>query len=135
MNKEIYEKVLADLDALPARSAWDRGVKQYALDILAGAVKESLVSLPALAGDRGLFHSVCLYGARDWKEYSYGACALVYDADIAQRLCTRTWLLQTDGGRRAPNNRETWLDVQAHALAQAESLLYTVIRWRSANEA
>ena len=62
---------------------------------------------------------VLLNGARDWREYSYGGCALIYDGDIAARVCTPSELRRTHGGQRDPNPRETWLDVQARALCQA----------------
>lgn len=60
-----------------------------------------------------------LNGARDWSEYSYGGCSLIYDGDIAERLCTPGELKRTRHGERRPNSREGWLDVQARALSQA----------------
>lgn len=45
--------------------------------------------------------------------------SLVFDEDIARRLCTKSELLWSDNGRRAPNKNEQWLDVQARALYQA----------------
>ena len=60
-----------------------------------------------------------LNGARDWNEYSCGGCSAIYDEHIARRLCTPSELRRTYYGNRRPNNRETWLDVQARALFQA----------------
>lgn len=54
-----------------------------------------------------------------WEQYSYGGCALVYDSDIAQTLCAPGELRKTRDGRRRPNSRETWPDVQTRALIQA----------------
>lgn len=64
---------------------------------------------------------------RNWQEYSYGGCALVYDEDIARRYCTNAELrkvTRADGtiSDRA-NAAETWLDVQARALSQAAILI------------
>lgn len=60
-----------------------------------------------------------LNGADNWNQYSRGGCYLVYDADIAELLCTPSELKRTRNGERRPNGREEWLDVQARALHQA----------------
>lgn len=60
-----------------------------------------------------------LNGANDWSQYSWGGSALIYDGDIAERLCTPSELKKTRNGERRPNSREEWLDVQARALYQA----------------
>ena len=60
-----------------------------------------------------------LNGARDWNAYSWGGSALIYDGDIAERLCTPSELKRTRHGERRPNSREEWLDTQARALYQA----------------
>lgn len=102
--------LVAKIESKNARSAWDRAVKAYALELLEG-VESELTRENASA--------VLLNGARDWREYSYGGCSLIYDADIAERVCSPSELKRTRGGERAPNGRETWLDVQARALFQA----------------
>ena len=60
-----------------------------------------------------------LNGAMDWEDYSYGGCSLIYDSQIAERLCTPSELKKKDGGRLEPNSQESWLDVQTRALRQA----------------
>ena len=97
-----------------ARSAWAKGVKWYALNLVEESYKQDtdIVSVKM---------AVYLNGAETWKEYSYGGCALVYDYDIAKRLCTPSELRKTDFGRKLPNGFENWLDVQARALKQAHS--------------
>jgi hypothetical protein len=69
-----------------------------------------------------------LNGADNWREYSYGGCALIYNAEIAELLCSTSEYRRTRQGERAPNARETWLDVQARALGQAAMLIATVAR-------
>lgn len=103
--------------ASPARSAWERGVKAYALDLLAEADEA-----------REITREVLLHGARDWLEYSEGGSALIYNEDIAARLCTPSELARTRNGKRRPNSREGWLDVQARALAQAAALILRTAR-------
>lgn len=100
-----------------ARSAWDKGVTLYALELL-----DNLRDLPA-ADNRQEIKNALLNGARDWREYSWGGCSLIYNADIAARLCSPSELKRTRGGEWRPNRREEWLDVQARALYQAFRLI------------
>lgn len=113
-----YGAVREQIKATPARSAWRRGVAAYALELL-----DSVAGRAAYEGhgpeDVAQLRQWMLDGARDWSEYSYGGCSLVYDGDIAERLCTPSELRKTRGGERNPNCRESWLDVQARALYRA----------------
>lgn len=113
-----YDAVREQIKATPARSAWRRGVSAYALELL-----DSVAGRAAYEGhgpeDVAQLRKWMLDGARDWSEYSYGGCSLVYDGDIAERLCTPSELRKTRGGERNPNCRESWLDVQARALYRA----------------
>ena len=113
-------ELTALLTAMPARSAWMRGVQSYALEMVESAESE-------LAGVADLKKEL-LNGAANWREYSYGGCALIYDADIAERLCSFSEYRKTREGQRAPNSRETWLDVQARALGQAATLISTALK-------
>ena len=69
-----------------------------------------------------------LDGAADWSQYSWGSCSLIYDSDIAERLCCPSELKKTRNGERRPNSREEWLDVQARALRQAANRVCRHIR-------
>lgn len=111
------KKTLIDaINASLARSAWERGVKQYAIDIVARVEHVNNFRKDEL-------HGTLLAGARDWQQYSYGACALVENEHIAARLCSPSELRATKNGTRNPNAFENWLDVQARALLQAERLI------------
>jgi hypothetical protein len=110
--------LIAALAALPGgRSAWGRGVRLYAVE-LAESIDDS-----ADLSNETLLKKALLNGASDWQQYSEGGCALVYDADIAERLCSPSELRRCNGGERQPNSRETWLECQARALWQAASLI------------
>ena len=113
--------------ATPAHSAWARGVRAYAEELcnsLRGAAAYSAeTGAPSPLTDREAVRAALLNGARDWSEYSRGGCALIYDGDIAARVCTPSELRRTHGGQRDPNPRETWLDVQARALYQAGAVV------------
>ncbi len=116
-----------------ARSAWDRGVKVYALELLE-KLQEDIEWGYFDAEDLNspkLVERAMLNGAKDWYEYSWGGCALIYNEDIAKRLCTPYELEMCGFGevgyrpgvtrraRRNPNKREEWLDTQGRALWQA----------------
>ena len=122
------DKAAELIEARKNRSAWDQGVTVYALELLDG-LKELAEGgdLPAYAAEllkpRALLEKM-LNGAANWKEYSWGGSALIYDGDIAERLCCPSELKRTRNGERRPNSREEWLDVQARALFQAGARVF-----------
>ena len=98
------------IKATNPRSAWGKAVKTYALELL-----DSL---------EGEYRAVALLnGAENWKAYSFGGCSLIYDAEIAERVCSPSELKRKRGGEIAPNANESWLDCQARALSQAARLI------------
>ena len=112
------DKVSAELKARKDRSAWGKGVTVYALELV-----EELKERAAYEGRNPEPGNECrewmLNGAQDWNQYSWGGASLVYDSDIAERLCTPSELKKTRHGERRPNSQEEWLDTQARALYQA----------------
>ena len=108
------------------RSAWDKGVTLYAFDLLDG-LNEAMAYNNRDPESRTEAKKWMLNGARDWEQFSYGGCALVYDGDIAERLCTPSELKKTRNGERRPNARENWLDCQARALFQASTRVLRTI--------
>ena len=116
-------ELLALVNATPAgRSAWSRAVHTYAVELV-----ESIDASADLSNER-LLSKALLAGASDWQQYSEGGCALVYNADIAERLCSPSELKRVRGGERQPNARENWLECQARALGQAASLVRRAYR-------
>ena len=100
-----------------ARSAWNRGVKEYMLDFL-DHVKDDR-KLNENDEVRKVTNTELLNGARDWQQYSEGGCSLIYDGDICERLCPPSLQKKKKDGELPPNSWENWLDVQARALAIA----------------
>lgn len=95
------------------KSAWSHGVNTYALELLefyAENYKEV---------DLQLLQKQLLNGAASWLDYSWSGNSLIYDNDIAKRLCTPSELKKNKNGQRKPNYKEKWLDTQARALFQA----------------
>lgn len=99
-------------------SAWDKGVKEYALELLENIEDEN----EALT-NMGLLEKSLLNGASDWSQYSWGGCSFIYAGQIAERLCNPSELKKTKNGQRRPNKEEEWLDTQARALQQAYWLI------------
>lgn len=112
---DIYNDILSR----KFRSAWGRGVAQYALELLHDLADNGEEEYTGSPYD----HRALLNGASCWQEYSEGGCALIYNRDIAERLCNPSELRRTDFGKRNPNSRENWIDCQARALFQAELLI------------
>ncbi len=114
----VFEKMVEELEARKDRSAWNRGVNTYALELV-----EELERRAEYEGRNPEAGKECrkwmLNGADDWSAYSWGGSSLIYNGDIAERLCSPSELKKTRDGERRPNSREEWLDVQARALFQA----------------
>lgn len=106
------------LDHLPVRSAWQRGVKAYAEDLLQHLEENGLEPT----------RENMLNGAASWSEWTYGGCGLVYDADIAERTCSPSELKKTRNGERRPNAHEEWLDVEARAVGQAAGFILRAVQ-------
>lgn len=104
-----------------ARSAWERGVAKYALDIIS-ELKERGIN--EIAPQSPLFLKQCLNGAESWRQYSEGGCSLICDFEIVERLGNDSEKRKYKAGRlERPNARESWLDCQSRALGQAFNLL------------
>lgn len=114
----VFKKMVEELEARKDRSAWNRGVNAYAFELV-----EELERRAEYEGHNPEAGKECrewmLNGADDWSAYSWGGSSLIYNGDIAERLCSPSELKKTRDGERRPNSREEWLDVQARALFQA----------------
>lgn len=116
-------EITAYINASPVRSAWGRGVKTYACELVCAA-SENSVQLSSVAD----LKKELLNGASNWSQFSFGGCALIYDADICERLCSPSEIKKTRNGERSPNKNESWIDCQARALSQAERMIESVIK-------
>ncbi len=116
-NETISAAIIAELNTRKDRSAWDKGVTEYATELA-----ESLDNWDKQPESVAELREMMLNGADDWKAYSWGGSSLIYNQDIAERLCSPSELKRVtnkNGLRDYPNSREHWLDVQARALYQA----------------
>ena len=111
MNALLINK----LEKLTAGSAWRKGVKAYALELVDGAEVE-------LTGDNALYE--LLNGADNWWDYSWGGSAYIYEGDIVEQLCTPSEIKRFESGKLSrPNDHEEWMYTQARALHQAYNLI------------
>ena len=123
MNKEA---TLENLKAVKCRSAWSKGVKEYAYSLLGNIFSYSDYKT---INDCKSLHEELLNGAKNWHQFSWGGCALIYDGDIAKTLCSPSELKKCKNGMLRPNKKEQWLDVQARALFQAENLIKSCVEF------
>ena len=111
------QTIRENIENSKARSAWARGVKKYAIELL-DEYKENYGADACAPCETDL-----LNGAKNWSHYSWGGSSLIYNEDIAKRLCNPSELKKTRNGERKPNAREEWPDTQARALFQAYRLV------------
>lgn len=122
----IYDAMREAIEASKERSAWGRGVQAYAVDLVENLQERAAYEDRTPAPEE--IREWLLNGARSWSEYSWGGSALIYNGDIAERLCSPSELKRTRNGERRPNSREEWLDVQARALHQAANRVIKAYR-------
>ena len=114
------KQTITNVENKKVKSAWSKGVKEYALELLEDL--ENNYNIEDLC-NKNLIKKALLNGASSWSEYSWGGCSYIYDVDIAKKLCNNTELKKTKNGTLQPNKMESWLDVQARALFQAELMI------------
>lgn len=117
-----YADIKETLETRKDRSAWDKGVTIYALELLEEYAERATYE-GRQAANTAEFKEWLKNGASDWDQYSWGGSSLIYNSDIAERLCCPSELKKTRNGERRPNSREEWLDTQARALRQAAGRL------------
>lgn len=114
MRQITIEELKAMVEERTFQSAWGKGVKEYALELL-----DNIYNPEDQLSNVKVLEKALLNGASDWKQYSWAGCAYIYDRQIASRLCNPSELKKTSNGAKKPNASEEWLDVQARALSQA----------------
>lgn len=132
MGENIGKRI--EGEAKKARSAWSRGVFEYVRELwadLCESIEGGYFDAENLKAPQ-MVKKALLNGADSWNAYSWGGSSLIYDGDIARRLCCPSELKKTREGERRPNAREEWLDTQARALFQASSKLQRIIREEAA---
>ncbi len=119
-TNRTYQELLSAIENSEARSAFAKGVRAFAVNLVESAMeRHSFKKFDLVDNDEKLY----LNGAKDWKQYVYGGSALVADYDIAKALCSPSELKRRKDGALPPNKDENWLDVEARAYFLAYQLL------------
>lgn len=132
MGDNISAKI--EEEAKKARSAWSRGVFEYVRELwsdLCESIEGGYFDAEDIKAPQ-MVKKALLNGADSWSAYSWGGSSLIYNSDIAERLCCPSELKKTREGERRPNAREEWLDTQARALFQASEKLQRIIKEEAA---
>lgn len=119
MEQKLIATIRNKIINSPAKSAWNKGVRTYALEIFDNYIEEH-------DSNKQITEKDLLNGASNWSEYSWGGSSLIYDEDICKRLSTPSEQKKTRYGERKPNPNEEWLDVQARALYQAAQIVLSI---------
>lgn len=116
-TKKLTASILDELTTRKCRGTWDNAVNDYAVELA-----ESLDNWDKQPESVAELREMMLNGADDWKAYSWGGSSLVYNWDIAERLCSPSELrrlTRKDGTLNDSPRGVHLLDIQARALFQA----------------
>ena len=103
-----------------ARSAWSRGVRAYALDLLDNIEEMSNYEMSNFGEYLAISEEVALNGAGCWSNYAAGGCGLVYTSAILERLCTASELRRLNRSGRSDIDE---IEIEGRALFQAWRLI------------
>lgn len=127
---KLFDNVWERLKTVSVHSAWQRGVLEYAMELCDDArayEHQGYINGEDMKSSQ-MLHKTLLNGASNWGEYSWGGCSLIYNEEIAKRLCNPTELKKCKNGSLKPNQHEQWLDTQARALQQAEKIIQKCVK-------
>lgn len=116
MKGKLITDIQKEISNYPSHSTWDKGVRTYAEEIFNSYIEEH-------TSIEHITEKDLLNGAEDWQRYSEGGFSLIFDTDICKRLCSPSEQKKTQNGKRKPNSKEDWIDVQARALQQAAAII------------
>lgn len=147
MKLEELKKELEAKQA-KARSAWDKGVYSYAVEMVENIQGDSTMSQKENAEDhdvsdflnhvdgRGI--SICAFWTVDDRikvrhlaeSVSWGGNFDIYNSSIVERLCTPSENKRYNAGRmqNGPKSREKWMDTQARAVNYAIWRIHKILR-------
>lgn len=100
-----------------ARSVWNKAVKADVLELIENVLDNFE---PEQYGTAEQLRACMLNGAKDWEQYSWGGCALVYNDAIRSHYLTPSEQKRYKGDTVRGSHL---LDIQAEALSQAARLV------------
>lgn len=108
------------VEAFRPRSAWSRGVRAYALDLIDNIEEMSNYQKNNYGEYLAISEEVALNGAGCWSNYAAGGCGLVYTSAILERLCTASELRRLSRSGRCDIDA---IEIEGRALSQAWRLI------------
>lgn len=110
----------ASVETFRPRSAWSRGVRAYALDLIDNIEELSNYEFNNCGEYLAISEEVALNGAGCWSNYAAGGCGLVYTSAILERLCTASELHRLNRSSRSDIDA---IEIEGRALFQAWRLI------------
>lgn len=133
--QRLIKDIRNELENCSARSAWDRGVRDFAVDMFEKYLERRNLSIWDGSVRIGkITEEDLLDGAKNWSRYSRDGNYLVYDQDICRALCSQRDQKRTQDGKFPPNDKEDWIDFQARALQQAAQKVMKAVNRRGKGE-
>ena len=129
MQRTVGE-IWCALNAVPRRTAWERGVMQYASDLF-GAYVDSRGITDLVVRIGKISEADLLRGADSWRQYGEMGHAFIWDRDICLRLGTKYQIQKTERGQKQPSRGGTWKELQAKALGEAARIVIAAVNWRA----
>ena len=121
---------LSIINKRSTRSAWDKGVAEYArelLDELQENAEEIQAQHPGEVVKVETLNKALLNGAENWAAYSYGGCSLIFNGDILERLAppsVRKRSMYVLNGEDIMMAQARALEQAAHRIIQAYRAAY-----------
>ena len=109
MQKLIID-IRRKIENRSARTYWDRGVRDFAVDMFNEYLERKSLGLwdPRIRIGK-ITEEDLLNGAKNWSQYSRDGNYLIYDSDICKALCGPREQKRTKTGTLPPNDREDWM--------------------------
>jgi len=111
----MINEIRKEIEKENPRSKWGKAVITYANELLDHLEDQIKFHGPSLE----INEKTLLNGAEDWNHYSEAGNSLIWDTDIAERLCTPSELKRC--------KRENLMQIQGRALFQASRLILNQI--------
>lgn len=125
--RELADKVEEELKQLKCRSAFKKGSRNIALELVDSYRKTCRYCEIYGKPIPELNKETLLNGADDWNAYCEGGRALIYDGDIARALATPSELARTRGGELSPRGYNTWMSMQVYAYKYASVMIRDIL--------
>ncbi len=118
-----YQNLKQLVKTSPALSTWHRAIRCYAIELLQNLKEQNPETVKCFEEGTPIKEKHLLNGADSWMDYSEAGSSLIYNYDIAERVCTPSEFKKTREGEKNPSKNEDWMQCQARALSQAALLI------------